>query len=195
MYDDILQRLEAVEIQLSKMNVRGTISEIDPERGPGGCVRVLYGDEQLSGWLPVKPFRTGKAIVWWFPEVGEAVTVTDIDGGEVLPGSYTKDIKPPTRDPDKFHVEFGDGSKVVHDRNSGKLDVVNIGDVEVTTQQNLTINAAGDVTVNAEGNVSVKSSAKDIQLNGGAGVVTGAHICQFTGKPHSDCSAQVKAGK
>lgn len=45
----------------------------------------------------------------------------------------------------------------------------------------------------AAGNVDVNGSS--INLNGGAGVVTGAHICAYTGAPHSDCSATVNAGK
>ncbi|MGF1710145.1 hypothetical protein [Vibrio sp. 99-70-13A1] len=34
-----------------------------------------------------------------------------------------------------------------------------------------------------------------ITMNGGTGVCTGASICPFTGKPHVDVSATVKAGK
>ncbi|MDE5179944.1 phage baseplate assembly protein V [Vibrio fluvialis] len=190
MAQSLEERVSELERKFAQSYVRGKVSDIDP---PNWCVKVSYGTDEKpmsTKWLPVKPMRSGQAIVWWFPEVGEGVTVLspgDLRLGEVFPGSYHNDRPPPTTNPDEFYIAFGDGSKVVHNRESSKLDVVNVGDVEVTTQQNLTINTTGIVKINSE--------AKDIRLNEGAGVVTGAHICQLTGKPHSDCSVQVKAGK
>lgn len=187
---DLEERVSELERKLEEVFVRGIIVERNSvER----WVVVSYGTAESpmkTGKLPVKPIRSGKAIVWWFPEVGEAVTVIspgDLRFGEVFPGSYYSERPAPSDDPDLFLVEFGDGSKVSHHRGTHKLDVVNVGDVEVTTQQNLTVNTTGTVKIN--------SDAKDIRLNEGKGVVTGAHICQFTGQPHSDCSTQVKAGK
>ncbi|EGR3852971.1 phage baseplate assembly protein V [Vibrio cholerae] len=187
---ELSERVSELERKLEEMVVRGVISVSNPAQR---WVIVSYGTQErpmTTGKLPIKPIRSGKAIVWWFPEVGEAVTVIspgDLRLGEVYPGSYYDQRPAPSDDPDLFLIEFGDGSKVSHHRGTHKLDVLNVGDVEITTHQNLTINATGKVSIN--------SSAKDIQLNGGAGVVTGDHYCQFTGKPHSDCSKQVKAGK
>ena len=56
---DIIKRVEKLEREIRTKNVRGVIDSIDPEMGSGGCVRVSYGDNQLSGWLPVKPTRSG----------------------------------------------------------------------------------------------------------------------------------------
>ncbi len=195
---EILERINELERAVAEMVVRGKISEADPVKQK---VRVAYGSAEkpmVTAWLPIKPMRSGQAIVWWFPEVGEGVTVIspgNLVMGEVYPGSYHADRPAPSDNPSLFLVEFGDGSKVSHDRENGKLTVVNVGDVEITTQQNLTINTTGSATVNAEENVSINSTAKNISLNGGAGVVTGAHKCHYTGAPHGDCSAQVKAGK
>lgn len=169
--NSILLRLEALERKLEKINVRGVVSEINPEMGASGCVRVLFGDNQISDWLPVKPLRSGKASIWWFPEVGEGVTVTDIETGEVMPGSFTSTNPPPTRDPNVFYIKFGDGSFVSHDSNSGEY----VADIK--------------------GKVIINSEAKDISFNGGSGVVTGDCICAYTGNKHSDFSSQVKAGK
>lgn len=184
---EIFQRLEELERRLAQMVVRGKVHQVDHENA---LARVAYGDALVTGWLPWKPMRTGKAIVWWAPEVGEGVTVIsegDLSLGEIYPGSYHGERPAPSDDPDLFLVQFGDGSKVGHHRGTHKLEVVNVGDVEVTTQQNLTINATGKVAIH--------SDAKDISFNDGTGVVTGAHICHFTGSPHGDCSSQVKAGK
>lgn len=195
---EILERLNDLERQVAQMVIRGVISQADPVKQ---LVRVTYGSSQkpmITGWLPIKPIRSGKAIVWWFPEVGEGVTVIspgDCCLGEVFPGSYHSQTPAPSDNPDLFLVEFGDGSKVSHDRASNKLDVVNVGDVEITTQQNLIINTTGDVTVNAEKKFAINSTAKNISFNGGKGVVTGDCICPLTGNPHSDFSTQVTAGK
>ncbi|MGL4506419.1 MAG: hypothetical protein ACRCUF_11855, partial [Aeromonas sobria] len=68
-------------------------------------------------------------------------------------------------------------------------------------EHKLTVEVSGDVDVNVKQDVKVKAGgnilcdASNIKLNGGAGVVTGAHICQISGKPHADCSSTVFAGK
>ncbi|MEL7401723.1 MAG: phage baseplate assembly protein V, partial [Pseudomonadota bacterium] len=110
-----------------------------------------------TGKLPVKPIRSGKAIVWWFPEVGEAVTVIspgDLRFGEVFPGSYYSERPAPSDDPDLFLVEFGDGSKVSHHRGTHKLELINMGDVEATIEGNVTGLVKGDVTATVEGSVT-----------------------------------------
>lgn len=148
----MLSRLEAVERKLKKINIRGTVSEKNSSMGAGGCVRVLYGDNQLSDWLPVKPVRSGVASIWWFPDVGEGVTVTDIEVGEVLPGSYTSSMPPPTRDPDVIYIDFGDGGFVTHNRSNGEMVINTNSKVTInTTEANVnasTINATAD-TINA----------------------------------------------
>ncbi|GAD74197.1 hypothetical protein [Vibrio azureus] len=42
---------------------------------------------------------------------------------------------------------------------------------------------------------NIRFSADLITMNGGKGVVQGDCICAYTGKPHSDLSSTVKAGK
>ena len=203
MKESILQRLEALERRLNKLNIRGVISEIDTNRGAGGCVRINYGDNQLSDWLPVKPLRSGGSSIWWFPDVGESVTVTDLETGEVLPGSFNSDNPPPSRDPDVLYIKFKDESFISHNRSDGNFAAEFKGKSVVTIGSDSTLNVAGktiinsddDTTINCKKSVKINSKSKDIQLNGGAGVVTGAHVCAFTGLPHSDCSSEVKAAK
>ncbi|EJG1615100.1 phage baseplate assembly protein V [Vibrio parahaemolyticus] len=208
----ILERLEELERKIAQMVVRGKISEVDPDNA---VARVEYGPKgakQFTGWLPWKPIRTARAVTWWCPEVGEGVTVIsdgDLTLGEILPGSYQNSHPAPSKDPDEYLVHFGDGSKISHNRNSHKLEVVNVGDVNITTQQNITVTSTGTATVDAGADVAVKCKGKatvnaggeivangsKVKINGGKGVVTGDCICQFTGKPHSDISSQVTAGK
>lgn len=42
---------------------------------------------------------------------------------------------------------------------------------------------------------NIRYTANLITMNGGKGVVQGDCICVYTGKPHSDLSSTVKAGK
>ncbi|MDF5667829.1 phage baseplate assembly protein V [Vibrio sp. 945] len=171
---DLEERVSELERKLEEVFVRGIIEESNPvER----WVVVSYGTEESpmkTGKLPVKPIRSGKAIVWWFPEVGEAVTVIspgDLRFGEVFPGSYYSERPAPSDDPDLFLVEFGDGSKVSHHRGTHKLELINMGDVEATIEGNvtglikgnvtailekdLTATVKGNTTVNCDKNVSV----------------------------------------
>ncbi len=154
---DLEERVSELERKLEEVFIRGVILESNSiER----WVVVSYGTEESpmqTGKLPVKPIRSGKAIVWWFPEVGEAVTVIspgDLRFGEVFPGSYYSERPAPSDDPDLFLVEFGDGSKVSHHRGTHKLELINMGDVEATIQGNVTGLVKGDVTATVEGSVT-----------------------------------------
>lgn len=154
---DLEERVSELERKLEEVFIRGVILESNSiER----WVVVSYGTEESpmqTGKLPVKPIRSGKAIVWWFPEVGEAVTVIspgDLRFGEVFPGSYYSERPAPSDDPDLFLVEFGDGSKVSHHRGTHKLELINMGDVEATIEGNVTGLVKGDVAVTVEGNLT-----------------------------------------
>lgn len=182
---DLLQRVEELERRLSQMVVRGVIAAVDPDKA---LVRVKYGDGLLTGWLTWKPPRTGKAVVWWVPEVGEGATVIsdgDLSQGEVLPGSYHDGFPPPSTDPDLFHINFGNGTVIEYQRTDEKLSLAVVGDAAVSVSGNAAVTAEGDATVDAV----------NIRLNGGKGVVTGAHKCLVLGIPHADCSSTVCAGK
>jgi len=68
------------------------------------------------------------------------------------------------------------------------------------TASGIDIKSPGLVNVECESakvvaNADVDVAGATINLNNGLGVVTGAHICAYTGAPHSDCSATVNAGK
>ncbi|MFZ6043731.1 phage baseplate assembly protein V [Vibrio natriegens] len=154
---DLEERVSELERKLEEVFIRGVILESNSiER----WVVVSYGTEESpmqTGKLPVKPIRSGKAIVWWFPEVGEAVTVIspgDLRFGEVFPGSYYSERPAPSDDPDLFLVEFGDGSKISHHRGTHKLELINMGDVEATIEGNVTGLVKGDVAVTVEGNLT-----------------------------------------
>lgn len=142
----LLQRIESLERALSESVVRGVIAEIDPEKGQGGMVKVAYGAEhkQITTWLPFKPPRSASAAMWWFPEVGEGVTVIspgDLRMGEVYLGSNHANFPAPSRDPNVFLIQFGDGASVEHNRETHTLTIVNQGDISISTPEKILMSA------------------------------------------------------
>lgn len=204
---DVYARLEVLERRQSQMIVRGKIVEVDPENHKA---RVEYGENQTTTWLPWKPIRSAAASVWWCPEVGEGCTVI-ADGelalGEIILGSYSDEFPSPSTDPDEFKLALGNGSQISYNRSTNKLQIQIVGDSElsitgnailtvekastVSITENATISVGGKTQLTSKGDVTV--TAPKVNLNSGAGVVTGAHLCMVTGSPHGDCSSTVIA--
>nr|WP_227739192.1 hypothetical protein [Vibrio azureus] len=75
----------------------------------------------------------------------------------------------------------------------GQLRDVVVGlDDKLTVLGNQVIKVEKDIEASAK---NMRFSADLITMNGGKGVVQGDCICAYTGKPHSDLSSTVKAGK
>ncbi|CAH7013066.1 conserved hypothetical protein [Vibrio chagasii] len=66
------------------------------------------------------------------------------------------------------------------------------GDDKLTILGNQISKVEKDIAASAK---NMRYTANLITMNGGKGVVQGDCICAFTGKPHSDLSSTVKAGK
>lgn len=81
-------------------------------------------------------------------------------------------------------TEYEDGTRITYDTNEKKLHVDAVGEVVVNCK-----------TATVKADVDVKVNGSTISLNDGTGVVTGECICALTGKPHSDISCTVMAGK
>lgn len=157
----IHQRLEALERALAQMVIRGKVEEIDFEKKRA---RVRYSPEQVTGWLPWKPIRAGKAIIWWPLEVGEAVTVIspgDLSLGEIFPSSYQTTFPAPSDDPDLFLVQFDDQSSLSYQRIDKKLiaTLPDGGTTLLTSPGGITL--VGDTVI--DGNVTI---TKNTQIYG-----------------------------
>lgn len=163
---DMLRRIGELERRQNQMVVRGKVAELDAKKQR---VKVSYGVGLVSGWLPWKPLRAGKAVVWWCPEVGEGVTVIsggDVSLGEVFPGSYHDDFPAPSDDPDVFHVNFGDDSTIEYNRSSHTLDVVIKGDVKAEVEGKTELTAKGGAKIIGDVEIDGKLSVeKDVSLN------------------------------
>ncbi|MBY0576350.1 MAG: hypothetical protein K2P67_07135 [Gallionellaceae bacterium] len=82
------------------------------------------------------------------------------------------------------------------------LDIAPDGAITITTATTVSVNATGNATVVSGGNAEVNAvgkatiNASEINLNGGGpmkGIVQGDCVCAFTGMPHGQVSATVKA--
>lgn len=173
----ILQRLEALERQVAQMNVRGKIVEVDYDNHKA---KVKYGENQTTGWLPWKPIRAGKAIVWWPLEVGEAVTVLspgDLTLGEIFPASYQNDFPAPSNDPDLFLIQFDDETSLSYHSADKKLiatlpddgttlltskgGITLVGDTVIDGNITITENAVIEGTTHSNGDVSCDANVSD----------------------------------
>ncbi len=91
-----------------------------------------------------------------------------------------------------------DGQCVIHTEGdqwrsaTGNLTEQFDGDVKLSVGGGQTITISKDSILKAK---NIIETADKISMNGGKGVVTGECICAFTGKPHSDMSSCVTAGK
>lgn len=198
-------RLTELERRLANVVRHGVIAEADYN---AARVRVQYatdesGNPVITSWLPWQTRRAGAAIEWWAPEVGEQVTVLSPSGefsqGVVLPALFSTAHPAPSADPKVRRTNYGDGSFVEYDENSHKMTVtVNGGDTVLNTTGNLDAVVGGNADVMAGGHANVTANGINLDGTGGGGVkgaVQGDCLCAFTGAPHPQVSASVKASK
>lgn len=178
----------------------GTIEEIDHK---AARVRVISGDN-LTDWLPWRAARAGKTKTWDPPTKGEQVLLLspsgDLSQAIILTAIYSDDNPAPSSNPDEYLREFPDGALIRYNHKEKKLTIKTDGDVAIDAGGNVSVKAGMSATVEAKMNVDIKAAAlvsvdaAMVKLKDGAGVVTGAHICAYTGSPHAHCSMTVTAG-
>lgn len=189
--------------RLANMIRRGIVHSVDFDARPPR-LRVEYAKDAISGWLPWVAGRVGHAASWEPIKIGEPVLILSESGemsaGVVVPSFPGVDMPMPDQDSNKHVTKYEDGTTITYDRAAGKLTLDVVKDISIIAADSISVqctsadvNATENVTVTAGGDVLADGS--NIKLNGGAGVVTGACICPFTGSPHSDTSSTVFAGK
>lgn len=195
----------------------GVIVEVDHEAERA----TVQTGHNLTGWIRWSSDRAKDTVEWSPPVPGEQVIVLspggDLDNA-VIVGSLNSQKSPaPSHAPTEHVRQYPDGTFTRYDHEKNQLEIVIKGDARLhiegdadltikgacratiegdlaaTVGKSLTAEVGADATVTAKG--SAKVDAKTVSLNGGKGVVTGAHICAYTGAPHSDCSSTVSAGK
>ncbi len=156
----------------------GTVEEIDSDKS---LVKVnMLG--RITDWLPL--LQQANSFKRKFVSVRKGQQVVVLANRYVIGSIFNVDCKEPDGANDHIDItDYEDGTRIEYDTESKTLKVNCVGDINVEC-----VNAV----VKAK---TVNVDSQDIKLNGGKGVVTGNHICMFTGNPHADCSTTVTAGK
>jgi len=127
----------------------GKVCSIDPEH----CtVRVIFEDRNLVSYdLPVLVRQTKINKDFYMPDIGEHVVCVFLDNGSeqgfVLGAFYSKqDRVSSLTNGDKRRTDFGDGTWVEYDRNTGAC----------------TVHAKGAILIESESHVMIKAPRVDL---------------------------------
>lgn len=117
----------------------GNVSSLNPDNM--SC-RVTFPDmdDAVSRELPILNTGSRAGKMYWLPSVGEQVLCLMIpsQGGRgsndgVVLGSFFNSVDKPVRTGEGIRrIDFGDGSYVEHDRNTGNLTIKATGTVSIT---------------------------------------------------------------
>jgi len=137
---------------------------------------------RTTDWLPV--LQQANSFKRVFRSVRKGQQVVVLANRVVIGSIFNVDCLEPNGANEHVDIiEYEDGTRIKYDTDAKTLHIDAVGDIQVTCK---------NAVVKAD---SVDVQSTDIKLNNGKGVVTGNHICMFTGTPHSSCSATVMAGK
>ena len=208
-YSDLNRRVE-------NLLCIGVISENDHHNN---LCKATIGDISTN-WLSV-PQAVGHNYTQNNPiRIGTQVLLASISGdlsqAVIIAMLPSEQLHPPSAEHHLDVIKFNDGTVIKYDSEKKQLDInavnkINVTcknavitateNIDATAEKNISITATENVMVHADGDIKataggdIHADASSIKLNKGMGVVTGAHVCQFTGSPHSDCSSTVTAGK
>ena len=108
-------------------------------------VELEDADKVITYWLPVVVQKAQDDKFYWLPDIGELVLVGFLDygieQGFVLGSIYNQQDKPPVASKDKMHIQFKDGTVIEYDRNTHKLLIHSVGDIEIISDTHITMRA------------------------------------------------------
>lgn len=165
----ILDRLEALERRMEQMVVRGSVEAVqyNPPR-----IRVRYGEDSVSDWIPWKPVRSGLVTTWSPPQVGEGVTVLsdgDINRGEAQLGSYHDSMPSPSVSGDETVTKYPDGTVITYNHATHKMSIVVNGDADVKVSGSANVDVGENIKASAGGSAEIGCEGT-LTLSGKAGV-------------------------
>ena len=148
------QILDELGRRIAGMLRVGVVHEVDYA---GLRLRVQSG-EIVTGWLPW-PGHLGRNRVDWTPlakgqEVLIAAPGGDLSQAVVVALLHVGSDPPPSTDETLDVVRFRSGTTVVHDAETG--------DLEVTAARDVTVTAARDINATATRNVAVRGARIDL---------------------------------
>ncbi|MCE3221690.1 phage baseplate assembly protein V [Vibrio diabolicus] len=199
--EEYAQQLSQQEKDITELNRRLNnmirVGKVSAWRDDHQRIKVKFGDNETP-WVKWFSECAGDVAEYRLPSIGEQAVLLNVGGGDnsttsiALIGIPSDQFPLPTDNPDEILRVYPDGTRVCYDKKKHKLDVRVAGDANIQVDKDANVNVGGKTSVTSGGNATV--DAPKILLNGGMGVVTGAHKCMVTGLPHGDCSKVVMAG-
>ena len=106
-------------------------------------VEIPDTDGVVSYWLPVLHKKTQLDKYYHLPDIGELVVVVFLDYGVeegfVLGAIYNDIDLPPEFDRNVAEIKFSDGTTVKYDKNTKKLYIHSVGDIEIVSDTHITL--------------------------------------------------------
>ncbi|MBJ7539894.1 phage baseplate assembly protein V [Marinomonas transparens] len=202
MLNPYLERIEELSDETEDLRRRqqnmirlGYVSEVHES---GFLVRIKHGELETP-FIRWFSSAAGETRDYRCPSVGEQAVLLNYGAGNsgaqtvALIGLFSDNFPAPSADPDEIVRCYPDGSIVSYHATNHVFTLDIKGDAVIDIEKSATVNVGDSASVTAGGEVTVDGSM--IKLNGGTGVVTGAHKCMITGLPHADCSSSVTAAK
>ena len=145
MLDQILKTIFQTRNTLENLVKVAIVKTYYPERHTA-VVQFKDHDEILSAELPILtpfsqdnkayfPLKPEQKVIILFLPVGEN---TD---GFIIGTLYDTDNPSPVSNKDKFHIAFEDGTTIEYDKNSHKLFIHSVGDIEIISDTHITMKA------------------------------------------------------
>lgn len=180
----------------------GMIDEVD---GTNASIIILEGDSNKRKTAPIpvlmyaskfkreySPLRSGDPVLVFSP-------TGDFNFGFAIRGRFIESVPMPEGVNEHTDITiYEDGTTISYDTENHTFDITTVGEVNLNISGNLNAVVDGNLAVEAS-NATITSERVEIDANsvelgtGGAGVVTGACACAFSGAPHAVVSSKVKA--
>lgn len=121
----------------------GTVSAVD-EQTMRVRVRLPDLDNLRTDWLPVLTRKSLRDKDYWLPDIGEHVAVlldANGDDGVVLGAIFSDADTVPVVSRNKWHRRFIDGTTIEYDRETHKLRIDCVGDIELASATHISLQA------------------------------------------------------
>ncbi|WP_197465404.1 phage baseplate assembly protein V [Marinomonas sp. TW1] len=201
--EELSEETEDLRRRLQSMVRLGFVCEIHESNT---LIRVQHG-ALTSPFIRWFSTAAGATTDYRCPSLGEQAVLLNYGAGHngtqtvALIGLFSDKFPAPSQDANEIVRCYPDGSLVSYHTQKHQMTIKSVGDLSinvggsavVAVEQNATVDVKGKTALTSSGDTTVDAS--NIKLNGGTGVVTGAHKCMITGLPHADCSSTVTAAK
>ena len=124
----------AIDSHIKNFIRMGRVSTTNPEKM---TVKVVFEDKDnmVSDELPVLVQGSSRNRHYWLPDVGEQVCCLMLPNGHnagICLGSYYSESDPPNANSQEVRrIDFGDGSYMQFDRETGNLDISCTGEIRI----------------------------------------------------------------